>query len=77
MGDAMSDSEFVNLYNTMPFGKDPIKETVRVDEHTLYIISFNGPDLLFTFYDMNRWSLETVEELIFEKKGKKYELRSN
>lgn len=70
MENAMSDSEFVNLYNTMPFGKDPIKETIRVDEHRLYIISFNGPDLLFTFYDINRWSLETINELIFGKKGK-------
>ena len=66
----MTKEELVNLYDTMPFGKDPIKEAIRVDDNTLYIVSFNGPDLVFKFKSMNEWSLQTVKELIFDQKGK-------
>ena len=66
----MTAEELKNLYFTMPFAKDPIKEVLMVDENTIYLVSFNGPDLIFRFKNMNEWSLQTVKELLVERNKK-------
>lgn len=66
----MTAEELKNLYSTMSFGKDPIKEALPVDENTIYLVSFNGPDLIFRFKSMNEWSLQTVKELLIERNKK-------
>ena len=60
----MTDEEFENLFNTFSFNRDPIKETIRINENVLYIVSFNGPDLIFEFHSMSDWSLITATSLI-------------
>ena len=73
----MTVEELKNLYLTMPFAKDPVKEVLLVDENTIYLVSFNGPDLIFRFKSMYEWSLQTVRELIVEKKGRVHDDRYN
>ena len=41
--------ELLTIYATVPFNRDPIKEIILVDDQTLYLVMFNGPDLLFHF----------------------------
>lgn len=73
----MTTEELKNLYLTMPFAKDPVKEVLMVDENTIYLVSFNGPDLIFRFKSMYEWSLQTVRELIVDKKGNVHDDRYN
>ena len=72
----MTKDELLHIYNTMSFGKDPIKEVLPIDDETIYIVSFNGPDLIFKFKDVNDWALQTVRALIVSRK-EQYESRNN
>ena len=60
----MTDEEFKNLFDTFGFNREPIKEAIRINEHMLYVVSFNGPDLIFEFNNMSDWSLRTATSLI-------------
>ena len=72
----MTKDELLHVYNTMSFGKDPVKEVLSVDDETIYIVSFNGPDLIFKFKSINEWSLQTVRELIVSTRDERLDLKS-
>ena len=63
-----TEEELLKIFNTMSFNGGNVKEVRLIDANKIYLVMFNGPDLLFHFEDVNTWSLQTVKELIISGK---------
>lgn len=71
----MTEEEFVRLFNTMGFNNGIVKESRLISANSIYLIMFDGPDLIFEYHDMSDWSLETAKS--FVRKGDTNELIAN
>lgn len=71
----MTEEEFVRLFNTMGFNNGIVKESRLISANSIYLIMFDGPDLIFEYHDMSDWSVQTAKS--FVRKGETNELIAN
>lgn len=71
----MNEEEFLRLFNTMGFNNGIVKEVRLINPNSIYIIMFDGTDLIFEYHDMSDWSLQTAKS--FVRKGETNELIAN
>ena len=60
----MSEEEFLRLFNTMGFNNGIVKEVRLINPNAIYIVMFDGPDLIFEYHDLFDWSLQTVKNFV-------------
>lgn len=71
----MTEEEFVRLFNTMGFNNGIVKESRLISANSIYLIMFDGPDLIFEYHDMSDWSVQTAKSYV--RKGETNELIAN
>ena len=71
----MNEEEFLRLFNTMGFNNGIVKEVRLINPNAVYIVMFDGPDLIFEYLDLFDWSLQTVKN--FVRKGEANEFVGN
>lgn len=60
----MTEEEFVRLFNTMGFNNGIVKESRLINTNSIYLIMFDGPDLIFEYRDMSDWSVQTAKSYV-------------
>lgn len=60
----MTEEEFVRLFNTMGFNNGIVKESRLISANSIYLIMFDGPDLIFEYHDMSDWSVQTAKSYV-------------
>lgn len=59
-----TDEELLKIFNTTSFTGGNVKEGRRIDDHTMYLVMFNEPDLIFEWHDCMDWSIRTAKNFI-------------
>ena len=63
----MTEEEFVKLFNTMGFNNGIVKESRLINGYSIYLIMFDGPDLIFEYHNMSDWSVQTAKNYVTSK----------